>query len=140
MNPAFFEVIHGFLYNRAQQESRAKDRDRYRDILKSWVMEDGREDENGHRYLDFEEPLVIEGKAWAGIQAQRRISTSIDLDATEELAKTHGIYDAVFPIREIREFDEDALYRANQQGIVSDEELDGLLTENVTFAIVPVKA
>lgn len=140
MDSAFMEVIHGFLYSRAQQEQRAKDRDRYRDILKSWVMEDGREDENGHRYLDFDEPLTIEGKTYSGIQAQRRVSASIDLDAAEELAKNLGIYEEVFPIVQIREFNEDALYAANQRGIVSDVALDGLITENITFAVVPVKS
>jgi hypothetical protein len=140
MNSALTEAIHGFLFNRSEQERTGKKRDTYRDVLRDWLMTDGREDENGHRYLDFDDDLTIEGKTWRGIQAQRRISASIDLDAAEELAKSRGIYDEVFPIVEIREFNEDALYAANQRGLVSDADLDALVTEHVTFAIVPVKA
>lgn len=140
MNGALLEAVHGFLYNRAEQERTAKTRDNYKFALREWLLEDGREDESGHRYLDFDDELTIEGKTYRGIVAQRRISSSIDLDATEELAKSHGIYDDIFPIVQVREFNEDALYAANQRGIISDAELDALLTENVTYAVVPVKA
>lgn len=140
MEPVVTEVIHGFLYNRAQQEQRAKDRDRYRDILKAWIAEDGREDESGHKYLDFDNVLTIEGREYSGIQLQRRISSSIDLDATEDMSRKLGIYDKVFPVVQVRQFDEDALYAANQRGEISDEELDSLITENITFAVVPVRA
>lgn len=140
MHNALTQAVHGFLYNRSEQERTGRARDNYRDILRQWLLEDGREDENGHRYLDFDDDLTIEGKTYRGIVAQRRISSSIDLDAAEELAKSHGIYDDVFPVVEVRDFDEDALYAANQRGIISDEQLDALVTEHVTFAVVPVKA
>lgn len=140
MNRALTEAIHGFLFNRAEQERTGKQRDTYRDVLKRWLMTDGREDENGHRYLDFENDLTIEGKTYSGICAQRRLSSSIDLDKTEALAQELGIFDLVFPVVPVRQFDEDALYAANQRGLISDEQLDSLITENVTYAVVPVKS
>lgn len=140
MNSALVEAVNGFLYNRAQNEWTGRQRDTYRDSLRKWLLEDGREDENGHRYLDFDKPLTIEGKTYGAICAQRRVSSSIDLDATEAMARELGIYDLVFPVTEVRQFDEDALYAANQRGQISDEQLDSLITENVSFAIVPVKA
>jgi hypothetical protein len=140
MNGALIEAVHSFLYNRSEVERTGKARDTSRDFLKRWLMEDGRVDENGHRWLDFADELTIDGRTWKAICAQRRISSSIDLDATEELVKAKGLYNDVFPVVEVREFNEDALYAANQRGLISDEELDGLLIEVETFAIVPVKS
>lgn len=140
MNRALMEAVNGFLYNRSENERTGKERDGYRNALRDWLMTDGREDENGHRYLDFEDDLTIGDRTYKAICAQRRLSSSIDLDATEELVKAKGLYDTVFPVVEIRQFNEDALYAANQRGLLSDEELDSLITETETFAIVPVKS
>lgn len=140
MNSALKEAVNGFLFNRSEQERTGKQRDMYRDALREWLMTDGEVDESGHRWLVFENPLTIEGRSWRAITAQRRLSSSIDLDAVEAWAKTNGFMDEVFPIVERREFDEDALYALNQRGLVSDEVLDSFITESETFAIVPVKS
>lgn len=140
MNSALTEAVHGFLFNRAEQERTTKQRDSYKYALREWLMAEGREDENGHRWLEFENDLTIEGKTFKAICAQRRLSSEIDLDAAEALAKQKDLYDTVFPVVEIRQFDEDALYAANQRGLITDAELDALITENETFAIVPVKS
>ena len=140
MDSALNEAVHGFLFNRAEQERTGKIRDKYRDALRDWLLADGREDESGHRYLDFESPLTVGERTWSGICAQRRLSSSIDLDAAESLCRELDIFDVVFPVVPVRQFDEDALYAANQRGLITDEQLDSLITENETFAIVPVKA
>ena len=140
MNGALVEAVHGFLFNRAEQERTARMRDNYKFTLREWLMEDGEVDENGHRWLNFDEPLTIEGRTWRAIRAERRLSSSLDIDATEAKCKELGIYDEVFPVVEIRQFNEDALYAANQRGDISDEALDSLITETETYAIVPVKS
>lgn len=140
MNSALNEAVHGFLHNRAEESAVAEAKTRYRDALRVFLLQEGREDENGHRHLDFAAPLSVGGKSWSGITAQRRISPSIDLTRTEELVRAKGLYDTVWPVVSRREFDENALYIANQQGLISDSELDSLITENVTWAIVPVKS
>lgn len=142
------KAAHEFLFYRARETSDGKLKTGSRDILKEWLTAtgpdggflNGREDGEGHRYWDFAEPLTIDGVAYAGIQAQHRAASRIDLDAAEALAKARGIYDTVFPEVTVREFDEDALFAANQTGKVSDDELDALEVLNETYAIVPVKA
>lgn len=142
------KAAHEFLHYRGEETAAGKVKNSARDILKGYLTAtgpdgefvNGREDGEGHRYWDFEEPLVIGGTAYTGIQAQRRASSGIDLDAAEKLAKDKGIYDQVFPEVVIREFDEDALFAANQEGKVSDDELDELEVLNETYAILPVKA
>jgi hypothetical protein len=140
MNSAMTEAIHGFLHNRAEEEAVSKAKVRYRDVLRTILLQDGREDENGHRHMDFLEPLTVGGKTWKGIMAQRRISASIDLDKVEALVRAKGLYDEVFPEVRVRKFDEDKLYILNQRELITDAELDGLITENISFAIVPVKS
>lgn len=138
MNSALQEAVNGFLFARSEEEEHKRRKERYRDALRTYLMDEGREDENGHRHADFE-PLTIGGKTYRGIAAQRRISASIDLDKTEALVRARDLYDVVFPPVTTRQFNEDALYAANQKGLITDAELDSLITENVTFAIVPVK-
>lgn len=140
MDSVLVEAVNGFLYHRAESERTSKVRDGYRNVLREWLLAEGREDENGHRYLDLDKPLTIGGKEYSAICAQRRLSSSIDLDATEALCKELGLFDSVFPVVPVRQFDEDALYAANQRGLISDEQLDSLITENETYAIVPVKS
>lgn len=141
MDRALAEAVNGFLFNRSEQERTGKARDRYRDALRSWLMTEGREDENGHRYLDLDgSGLTIGDHTYRAICAQRRVTSSIDLDATEDLCRELGLFNEVFPVVPVRQFDEDALYAANQRGLITDEQLDSLITENVTYAIVPVKS
>ena len=140
MNGALAEAVNGFLFNRAEQERATRMRDNYKFALRDWLMEEGEVDENGHRWLNFDAPLTVENRTWRAICAQRRIASSIDLDATETMCKELGLYDKVFPVVQVRQFDEDALYAANQRGEITDEQLDALITETETFAIVPVKS
>jgi hypothetical protein len=137
------KAVHDFLYQRDAETFAATMKNRGRDSLREYIMDeehdDVRIDESGHRYLDLPDPLTFSGVTYTAICAQRRLSSSIDLDKTETLARELGLFDAVFPIVEVREFDEDALYAANQRGLVSDEQLDSLISEQETYAIVPVK-
>lgn len=142
---------HEFLHYRDTTASAEKVRDRAKAVLKGWLtlrnkageMVNGDVDENGNRTLYFDEPLTIGEATYTGVQAQKKEPTpAIDLDAAETLLKGKGseAYDKVFKRRVIREFDEDALLVLNQKGVLSDNELDGLLvTGDPTYALVVVK-
>ena len=140
MNGALREAINGFLFNRSEETRTLRLRDNYKFTLREHLMTEGEEDSNGHRWLELDPPLTIEGVTYRAICAQRRTSASLDMDAAEAKAKELGIYDKVFPVVEVRQFDEDALYACNQRGEISDEDLDSLITESVSYAIVPVKS
>lgn len=136
------KAIHGFLFNRAN-EATAKTAKNLNSVpLRQYILEHGREDENGHKYLDLIPPLTIEGVTYTAIKLERRASTSIDLDATEILMASKGEqeYDKVFVPVTVVEFDENEFYLANQRGVVTDEELDSVIAEDVTWALVPVKS
>lgn len=143
------KAVHEFLYYRDVETKAAPVKNKARDFIKGWLtlknavgkFVNGREDENGHRYYDLPEPLTIGEATYVAIQAQRKTSSSIDLDKTEELLKSKGgsAYDIVFkPVVE-RRFDEDALFALNQRGVITDEELDSLEVISTSYSLVPVK-
>ena len=141
--------VHTFLYYRDETVSAGRLKDSARDKIKAWLtarddngkLLNGRVDENGHRFFDLPEPLTINGVTYTAIQAQRKTSSSIDLDAAESLLKAKGseYYDQVFRAVVVRQFSEDDLFILNQTGVLSDEELDALETEDETFALTAVK-
>jgi hypothetical protein len=145
-------AAHEFLYNRSVASTSETAKDQARDQIKGWLtlknaagaMPNGREDENGHRYLDFDEPLTINDVTYSGIQAQRKVVATIDLEETERLLRekdpTGKLYDRVFKRVVERRFDEDELFVLNQLGVISDDELDALGTEHVSYSLLPVKA
>lgn len=140
---------HMFLFYRDGAVTAGRLKDQARDSIKAWLtardsdgkLVNGRADENGHRFYDLPQPLTINGVTYTAIQAQRKTSSSIDLDAAAELlkAKGPGFYDQVFRPVEVREFSEDDLFILNQTGVISDTELDALETEEETFALTAVK-
>jgi hypothetical protein len=142
------KAAHTFLFSRDQQQNYTEKRTDARDMLLEWLLTRGTDDEGcrtddrGNRYYDFTEPLFIGGTAYAGLQAQRRVYSEIDIGATEHLLRRLGTdpFDRVFRQVTIRQFDEDALYMLNQEGLVSDEDLDSLLIEKESWALVAVKA
>lgn len=137
--------LHEFLYYRGAESSAKVFKDRARDVLKKWLttevdgeMKNGREDENGHRFYDTD-PIVIDGVTYAGVKAQRSASYSVDVDKAEELARAKGVYDQVFKKVVERRFNEDELFVLNQKGVISDDELDALTVENISYSLVSVK-
>jgi hypothetical protein len=136
------KAIHGYLFNRSSEATAKTAKTRDGNYLRDFIMANGREDENGHKYLDLDPPLNIDGVAYRAIKLERRASSSIDLDATEVLMTSKGQseYEKVFKIITVEEFDENEFYLSNQRGVVTDEELDSVITEEVTYALVPVKA
>lgn len=143
-------AAHEFLYNRSVEAQATPLKNTARDLIKGWLtlkdqlgrFANGRVDENGHRYLDFDQPLTIGGETYTGIQAQRKTSAAIDLEKTEALLREKGgdaLYDVVFKREVIRTFDEDELFLLHQKGVISDEELDALETESESYSLVPVK-
>lgn len=142
-------AVHEFLYNRDVEAQATPAKNSARDVIKGWLtlknaagkMPNGRVDENENRFLDFEQPMTINGVTYTGIKAERKTPAAhIDLDKAEALAREKGVYDKVFKRKVIREFDEDALFLLNQKGVLTDDDLDALVvTGEATYALTVVK-
>lgn len=139
------KAAHTFAFYRNAEAKATREKNGARDIIKGWltmrnkegVRQNGREDENGNRFLDLEEPLVIGGDTITGIKAERKTSPVIDEEAVEAALKDRddNAYDMVFKRVVIREFDEDALFVLNQRGVISDEQMESFIDVRESFAL-----
>jgi hypothetical protein len=142
-----------FIFYRDEETEAKARKEHERDKLKGWLTLQaqngkflhGREDENGHRYLDFAHPITIGETTYTGVVAQRKVPAAyIDLDLAEtllnELDPTGKLYDMVFERVIERRFNEDKLFVLNQKGIISDEQLDSLEVQgDPSYSLTVVK-
>lgn len=138
-----------------------------RDQIKSYTLPDPddeelnpndvRIDENGHRYYDFEEPVEINGVRYKSIRNQRTVSASVDMDKVRgffdstyegdpdptvsraERERRAALKDRVYKPVTTWQWDFEELYRLNQEGLLSDNEIDALTETSVTWALKAVK-
>lgn len=131
-----------FLHNKTEAERIGKIRDESKRFLKKYLLseeDDVYADEKANRYVDFPDPLTIGEDTYAGIKLQRSVSVSIDEDRAKELLAAKSLINYVMHTVTVEEWDWDELYTLNQMGRISDEELDALLEENITWSVWPVK-
>jgi hypothetical protein len=115
-----------------------QDRENLRDSLKQWIMDNCEPDENGSYRWELDEPITPDGDEWVtGFEVQRRVSEFIDEQKADALVKKYGLEDSCY--QTVTEIDFDALYAANQRGIITDEEIDDMLSYNETYALLKAK-
>lgn len=117
-----------------------KYREQYRKQLLPWLKE-SEPDEDGNYYYEFPDPLHIgdDRTEYKGLKAQRRVSELINENVAQELIMKHDLGSRC--IKEVVSYviDYDELYACNQEGIISDEEIDSIIETEETFALVKVK-
>jgi hypothetical protein len=122
----------------ADEEERAKGRkNRARDWIKEQIRSLGEPDESGNFIWEFDH--IPSGSGFCtGLKLQRRVSEYISEDkamaliARKALGKRCVEWVAVPDMNEI--------YVCNQEGIISDEEMDELMEVEETWALVKVKS
>lgn len=136
------KAVHGYLFSRSSENTAKTAKNKDGVYLRRFITENGREDESGHKYLDLDPPLTIDGVTYKAVKLERRASSSIDLEGAAALLTKKGQaeYERVFKAVTVEEFDENEFYLSNQRGVVTDDELDSVITEEATYALVPVKA
>ena len=131
-----------WLRSRVLREKSEKREKAYKDRLMVFLDQYGDEDENGHKFYFFDEPLVETGLASApnvsGIKREKRVSQSIDQDRAMKLIEAKGLLDRCTTT--IVVINEDAILGANFDGTITDAELSSLYDERESFAFVTVKA
>lgn len=98
----------------------------------------GEEDDKGHKYLYFKNPIAIGGKKFSGLKRERRVSRLFDEDAAETLLEGKGLLERVQKEVVTTVLDQDEVYVLNQEGLLTDEEVDSLFAESESFAFKPV--
>jgi hypothetical protein len=96
-------------------------------------------DEKGSKFWKLDPPIEVNGQKFTEVKRERRVSVTLDAEKAEELAIAKGIRDRVFKEVTTEVLDQDELYVLNQEGILSDEELDSLFVETESFAFKPIR-
>lgn len=110
------------------------------DVLKkdltAHVKEHGETDDKGHRTFTFPAPLPYGDKQYVGFQQQRRVSQSFDTETAEKVLKDKGLWDRAVVM--VPEIDQNEIFVLNQEGLLTDDELDSMFAERETFAFRPI--
>jgi hypothetical protein len=106
-----------------------------RDLL-DHVKSYGETDDKGHRTFTLPEPVEFGDKTYTGFQQQRRVTQSFDTEAAEKVLKDKGLWERATVV--VREIDQNEVYVLNQEGLLTDGELDSLFAERETFAFRPI--
>ena len=132
-------LLKHYLDQRMMRERTATEEDRDKKELMSALAEAGVETEEGHRRITLDDEYdYVDPKGYvkrvASILRQRRVSQSLDEDATMKLLAKKGLTTRC--TRTIIVLDEDQVLAANYEGKITDRELAALYSESENFAFV----
>lgn len=125
---------------REKDKATAVPGDKKANWLKDYVLEHGEPNGKDIEWV-FDDPLTIGDATYRGFKAQAsEPSPELDEDAATELLETKELLGRVKKTIEVEVWDWDEIYVLNQQGLITDEELDKLLvTPDPSFSLVVMK-
>lgn len=138
--PLEMKWVHQYFLASDEEANVKERREQFRNLLKPFLMENMEPDEKGNYTWEFDKPLTTQSGTYRGIMAQRRVSEFTDEDKARELIRAHGLETRCINEIIFEEVDLDELYAANQEGIVSDEEIDEIVYSEESYFLVKVKA
>lgn len=129
-----------YLLTTYEQSSISNRRSELRNNLYDHIKKHGTEDENGNLILTFDSPMTVDGEEYYdGLQLQRRVSEFINDDRAMEIIENHNLQERCLKKITTLHIDYDALYACNQEGLISDEDIDSILEQDESWALVKVK-
>jgi hypothetical protein len=133
------EKTRQFLALKFQETQIVTRKNKLRDEISVYVDNIGEVDEKGSKFWTLPSPIEINGQKFTEVKRERRVSIGLDAEAADVLLTAKGLRDRVFKPVTTEVLDQQELYVLNQEGLLSDEELDGLFTEDVAFAFKPIR-
>lgn len=134
------EKVRQFLLLKFQEGQIVTRKNHLRDEISAYVDTNGQVDEKGSKFWDLPAPIEVNGQKFTSVKREKRTSIGLDADATEVLMTQKGLKDRVFKEVTTTVLDQEELYVLNQEGLLTDEELDALFTETTTYAFKPIRA
>lgn len=132
-------AAHKYLFSAEEETRILKEKNTSKDYLKTKIRELGEPDENGNILWYFDEPLTLPSGTYNGLMLQRRVSEYTDEEIAREIIWDSGLMSRCMPVIEVRELDLDEIYACNQEGLLSDEQIDSMIVVNESFALVKIK-
>ena len=126
------KTLEQHLKARSLAENAAGMQNRYRDLIKDWLLQWGDTDANGHRWLRFEDdPVEIpvgEGEVITvtAIKAEKKVAQVFDEDAAWKLIENLPKKYRSKVVEVVEQIDEDALL-----GLAFDEDVEEVTDEAV---------
>ena len=100
-----------------------------REKILEHIDANGEVDSKGHLFLEFDAP--IEG--FVSIQKTRRVKRVVDEEAARSIIEAKGLQDSLY--KTIQVIDEDALMAALYTDELTEEEIDEMYPEQVSWAL-----
>lgn len=131
----FSQWMHEYLYHRAEAKQETDAKAEVSNDIREYVRENGivRTDDEGNEFTGnieyrLPEPIEVEGEKFYGMELRKQRNITFDYEAAKKLAEDrdwdpdeYGHFEFII--------EPDAFYVKNQQGKLTDEELDDLLPE-----------
>lgn len=133
---------HRYLFLRSEVKPLNDEKNNLAKSLKKWLSEKGvpevDEDNNetGDQILEFDEPLNIGGERIRGLRRKRQVTEYVDTDEAKKLLKEKDLISEVMHTETIEVWDWDELYRLNQEGKITDAELDAMKVKEESWSLV----
>jgi hypothetical protein len=122
-----------FLNIKNQMDALKKRQDELKPVIISFLEENIEADGDGHRFLTFDDK--VEG--FVGFQRQRRVKRTVDVDAASLILDHAGLADECIQL--VPQIDEDAVMSKLYSGQLSEEDIDLMFPQEITYALVPKK-
>ena len=119
-----------YAFLKSQLDYFEKEQKALRALLFENLDEIGEEDDKGNVVIEL--PEEVEG--YSSVVKQRRVSRKIDEARAEEIITEHGLEDVLY--KTIRVVDEDALMAALYEDVLTEEEVDDMYPQSITWALV----
>jgi hemerythrin superfamily protein len=118
-------------YNSVKKEADrlAKRQKELRDSLMETIKYVGYEDDQGHYWLELEEP--IDGVV--ALQGERRVSRGLDEEAAAEIFESLGLTETCY--KTVQVVDEDAVYSALYEDKLTDADIDTIFPQKIVWAL-----
>lgn len=118
---------------KAQQKFFKTRQDQVTKRLKAYVEEHGYQDDQGHIWVDLDEP--VEGTV--ALQMQRKVSQPLREEKAEEILKKKGLYDRCTTTVVV--LDQDEIMAARYAGDLTDDDIDAMFPKVVSYALMTPK-
>lgn len=119
-----------YAFLKAQLDFLEKEQKEIRAQLFEALDAEGVEDDKGNIIIEL--PEEVEG--YFSVIKQRRVSRKIDEDKAAEIITSKGLEDTLY--KTVIMVDEDALMAALYEDVLTEEEIDAMYPQSVTWALV----
>ena len=127
------DKVRRFMQLRNMSDDMLKQANNLKTELAQWVADTGYEDDRGSRWVDL--PAPIEGVV--ALQWQRKVSQNLDEDVAESLIADLGLESRCY--KTVQVLDQEAVLDCVKDGLISDEQVEAMFPNKVSWAFVPSK-